>query len=278
MDLTALKYFCDSLELGSIRKAAERNFVSSPAISIAIKKLEEELGVSLFEHKKNQFLPTPKAHILFQESQALFKLVSSIKYKINEDIPIKGHWRIGTQQSIASVFFPKLILSLKKQYPELDLTVQTATTKKITEHLRAGTLDAAIILSNVETKDFHVSTLKKGNFFVYGAKNSKASDAFFLTEETKETKSFINAYKKEFQKAPQVLGRISSWSTIKSFAESGVGLTYIPDYLESKKLVRHFKQKKKLATAYELIFLTPKERKTHPINQAICEFAINCFQ
>lgn len=271
MELNDLKYFKDAVEKGSIRASAEKNFVSSPAISIAIKRLEESLEVKLLKHAKNKFVPTEEAILLAQKAKDLFQNIENIKEEIRAPKEIEGTWRIGTQQSIAQQFFPKLLVMLKQTYPKLEIIVNTSTTQKNLEALKNGEIDSAIMVSNVDLKGFATEALHSGTFNIYG-QNSNLEN-YYLTEPTKETKYLEKTYKKKFGKSINITSRISSWGTLKLFAEAGLGNTYLPDYLESKKLKVLFPNDNQLKMKYEILAVASPPKFHHRKAQAIIDLA-----
>ena len=269
MNLIDLRYFSDAVALGSIKLAADLNFVSSPAISTAIRRLEQDLNLELLQHKKNQFVPNEKGLLLFEEAKKIFSQVEHSKSLLKSPTEIEGTWTIGTQQSLAQTYFPKILKYTKEKYPNLKLIIRTGTTSKNIEELESGKIDSAILVSNVNVSNYESVSLKKGFFHIYGTKQKQSN--FYLTEDTPETRRLIRAYKKEFGIELEVTSRISSWNTNKLFAEAGLGLTYIPDYLESKKLVRKYSGKKALSQPYEILSVAKKDKAYLPKSQALVE-------
>jgi DNA-binding transcriptional LysR family regulator len=104
MDINRLQYFCTIINTGSLRKASEIIGISSPALSKAMKQLEEELGVSLFIQEGRQLIPTEKGRLLAKEGLQLLNNVDLIKDKLIEDTTDNRPIKIGTFEVFSTYF------------------------------------------------------------------------------------------------------------------------------------------------------------------------------
>ena len=147
MTLTELRYIVAVSQKHHFGKAAQACFVSQPTLSIAIKKLEEELDVRLFERSsKNEIRITEigqqvinQAYIVLQEAQILMEIAQQGKD------PLSGQFRLGVIYTIGPYLLPSLIPKLRKTAPKLKLIIEENFTANLSQSLKQGSLDAIII-------------------------------------------------------------------------------------------------------------------------------------
>lgn len=146
MDLRQLEYFQMASRFKSISKAAEQLNVAQPSVSIAIQKLEEELGVQLFDRSQRQIILTAEG-ILF--SQRVNEILTRIQESVTEmnDLRLlqKGAIRIGIPPMIGSFLFPNIFAQFQQHYPLLELKAIEGGSLSIQKLLEQGKLDVGII-------------------------------------------------------------------------------------------------------------------------------------
>jgi len=127
-------------------KAAEACFVSQPTLSVAIKKLEEELQLKLFERSANEVTVTPLGQEIIQQAQSVLEQAALIKEiaKRGKD-PLAGALRLGVIYTIGPYLLPSLVRQMIAQAPQMPLMLQENFTVKLLEMLRTGETDCAIL-------------------------------------------------------------------------------------------------------------------------------------
>ncbi|GAB1265614.1 hydrogen peroxide-inducible genes activator [Aurantivibrio infirmus] len=146
MTLTELRYIVTLAREQHFGRAAERCFVSQPTLSIAVKKLEDELGVAIFERTKSQVHPTPLGEQIIKQAQLVLEQTSAIK-----DIASSGKDQLNSPLQVGAIFtigpylFPKFIPELQKLATDMPLYVEESYTATLRTRLRNGELDAIII-------------------------------------------------------------------------------------------------------------------------------------
>ena len=146
MNLRDLSYFVNLAETKHFGDAAKRSFVSQPTLSMQIKKLEQDLGVSLFER-------TNKQVFLTDQGEALLPLAKNILVQVNElkeaahflHDPFAGNLHLVAIPTVAPYLLPLIMLSLKLQFPNLKIWLVEEQTETLIKKLEEGTLDAAIM-------------------------------------------------------------------------------------------------------------------------------------
>lgn len=146
MTLTELKYIVAVAREKHFGKAAEACFVSQPTLSVAIKKLEDELEVKLFERSANEVAITPLGEEIVRQAQSVLEQAASIKEiaKRGKD-PLAGPLRLGVIYTIGPYLLPDLVRQAIARTPQMPLMLQENFTVKLLEMLRTGEIDCAIM-------------------------------------------------------------------------------------------------------------------------------------
>lgn len=146
MTLTDLRYIVALARERHFGRAAERCFVSQPTLSVAVKKLEDELGVALFERSAGEVHVTPLGEQIVAQAERALAEVARIKEIVtqNKD-PLSGVLRLGVIYTVGPYLLPKLVPLLRERAPNMPLALQENYTNRLLGSLRLGELDAIII-------------------------------------------------------------------------------------------------------------------------------------
>jgi LysR family hydrogen peroxide-inducible transcriptional activator len=146
MTLTELRYIVTLAKEQHFGRAAEKCFVSQPTLSIAVKKLEDELGVALFERSKNSVRLTDvgmkvvdQAHKVLQQAETIKDLAQFGKDQLTAPL------RVGAIYTIGPYLFPHLVAEMQQLAPKMPLYIEENFTARLREKLRNGELDAIIV-------------------------------------------------------------------------------------------------------------------------------------
>lgn len=146
MTLTELKYIVAVAREKHFGRAADSCFVSQPTLSVAIKKLEDELGIAIFERGRNQVSVTHKGQQIIRKAQQLLDDAASLKqFAKAEQNPLSGVLKLGTIFTIAPYLLPGLVPIVKDLAPDMPLQLDEDYTANLRVKLRQGELDAIII-------------------------------------------------------------------------------------------------------------------------------------
>ncbi len=242
MNIRDLKYIISVAKNQSFARAAKESFVSQPALSMQIKKLEDELGVQIFERSNKSFLITKvgkeilkKAEIILREAEELKNIARNFRD------PFSGEFRIGAFPTLASYFFPKVIGKISKKFPTLKLLLVEEKTEILLEKLKNGEVDAAFIAmplndnllesQKIFTEDFllavplnHVlaksKKIDKKDF--KGKELMLLEDGHCLRNQALEACSMLGAYENQNFRA-------SSLETLRQMIINGSGITLMPE-------------------------------------------------
>jgi LysR family hydrogen peroxide-inducible transcriptional activator len=146
MTLTELKYLVAVARERHFGRAAEACFVSQPTLSVAIKKLEEELDVKLFERGSSEVSVTPLGERIVRQAQQVIEQAAAIKEiaKTGRD-PVAGPLRLGIIYTIGPYLLPELVKTQIERMPQMPLVLHENFTVRLLEMLRTGEIDAAIV-------------------------------------------------------------------------------------------------------------------------------------
>jgi LysR family hydrogen peroxide-inducible transcriptional activator len=146
MTLTELRYIVAVARERHFGRAAEACFVSQPTLSVAIKKLEEELGVILFERGPGEVTTTPIGESIIEQAQRVLEEATRIKeLAAGGRDPLAGTLRLGAIYTIGPYLLPKLIPILRRTAPAMQLLIQENFTHRLAESLKHGEVDVIVV-------------------------------------------------------------------------------------------------------------------------------------
>ena len=241
MNIRDLKYIVEVAREKNFSRASSKVFVSQPALSMQIRKLEEDLGVEIFERSKQNFLITSigaeiikKAEIILQECEEI-KLLAK-----NSKDPYRGEIKIGAFPTIASYFLPKFVKNIRKKFPHLKIFLIEEKSEDLILKLKNAQLDLCLltlpikdenlISKKIFSEEFLLATpldhklAKKSKINIKELQNQELmllEDGHCLRDQALEICSMINAFEKKDFKA-------SSLETLRQMVACGNGITLIP--------------------------------------------------
>jgi len=248
MTLTELRYIAAVARERHFGRAAEACFVSQPTLSVAIRKLEEELGVVLFERGTGDVYPTPVGVRVVEQAQRVIEQAQSIREiaKAGKD-PLSGPLKLGMIYTIAPYLLPQLVKILHKRVPQMPLILQENYTHVLRERLKQGELDAAILALPFEEPGFAIQAVYDEPFVVAAprvhrwATRRKSVTPDELKRETLVLLGAGHCFRDHVIEVCPELGRFqagadgmqqsfegSSLETIRQMVASGIGVTVLP--------------------------------------------------
>ncbi len=146
MTLTELRYIVAVARERHFGRAAAACFVSQPTLSIAVRKLEEELGITLFERGSNEITVTDTGERIIEQAQRVLEEVSVIKTLASElKNELVGPFRLGVIFTIGPYLLPALIPALRELAPDMPLYLEENYTARLADMLKRGEVDAVIV-------------------------------------------------------------------------------------------------------------------------------------
>ena len=247
MTLTELRYIVAVARERHFGRAAEACFVSQPTLSVAIKKLEEELDLKLFERGVSEVSVTPLGEAIVRQAQTVLEQAAAIKEiaKRGKD-PLNGPLRLGIIYTIGPYLLPDLVRQVIALTPQMPLMLQENFTVKLLDMLRTGELDCAIIAEPfpdtglataplydepfvvavprghplVERRQISSEELKQETMLLLGTGHCFRDHVLEVCPEFARFSSDAEGIRKSFEG--------SSLETIRYMVAAGMGITVVP--------------------------------------------------
>ncbi len=290
MNIRDLEYIVAVAETKHFGKAAERCFVSQPTLSGQIKKLEDMLGVTLFERTKRSVKTTPTgedilvlAREILEKAEALRELASS--YRDPYSTPI----RIGAILTLSPYLMPLVLKPLKQQYPRMHLILSEEMTDSLLIRLHKHEIDAALLATPVDENEFNSIPLFDEPFwFACPREHQLAKNENISQKELNNSNLLLLAeghcladqamevcnlkQRKDGDEMADL--RASSLETLLQMVSAGIGCTLVPAlavkelWMEDRDLILKRLDQKNAYRRVSLVF-----RKTFPRRRALEAFA-----
>jgi LysR family transcriptional regulator, hydrogen peroxide-inducible genes activator len=227
MTLTELKYIVAVAREKHFGKAAEACHVSQPTLSLAIKKLEEELELKIFERSATEVTVTPLGNEVVLQAQSVLEQASHIKdiAKRGKD-PLAGALKLGVIYTISPYLLPDLVKNIIAKTPQMPLMLQENFTVKLLELLRTGELDCAILAEPFPDTNLAVAPLYDEPFLAaMPANHAFAKQALVSVEQLKaETMLLLgtgHCFRDHVLEVCPEFARFSGESATNTMANSG---------------------------------------------------------
>src|SRR3954447_19874723 len=247
MTLTELKYIVAVARQKHFGHAAEACFVAQPTLSVAIKKLEDELGVVIFERGGTEISMTPLGAQIVAQAERVLEQTAAIKEiaKQNKD-PLAGPFRLGIIYTIAPYLLPPLVKNMIEQVPQMPLVLQENFTVRLIELLRQGELDAAIMALPFADNGLIVQPLYDEPFVVALPKQHPWAGRSDIAAESLKSETMLllgngHCFRDQVLEVCPEMARFSttgdgiartfegsSLETIRHMVASGIGITVLP--------------------------------------------------
>ena len=241
MTFNELRFIVAVARERNFRRAAEKSFISQPALSLAIQKLEQELGVSIFERGKNEVNLTKIGALIVEQAQRTLDDAARIREIAAQDNdPLTGILRVGIIHSVGPYLLPELIPALKKIAPHMPLEVEENITANLDVLLRNGKLDVIIIALPFGDSGIHTQALYDEAFeVVVGSDHHWATRRSIKAAELSQEKILLldagHCFSNQVAEACPELHRKgaeiqqgTSLETIRNMVASGLGITVMP--------------------------------------------------
>ena len=244
MTLTELRYIVTLAREKHFRKAAEKCFVSQPTLSVAIKKLEEELKIAIFERSRAEVRVTPLGERIIEQAVRVLEEAERIKTLADEGQgEINAPLRIGAIFTIGPYLFPHLIRHIKPIAPDMPLVLEENYTEPLRQKLRNGELDAVIISLPFKEPETETIELFDEFFTVLIPADHPLAQKEKITRKQLQKENLLllgkgHCFREQVLKAcpdinthiqeNQYLPEGTSLETLRHMVASGLGLTVVP--------------------------------------------------
>jgi len=303
MTLTELRYIVALAREKHFGRAAEACFVSQPTLSVAVKKLEEELGVALFERAKTEVAVTPIGERIVEQSRRVLDEMEGVKRIAQQaQDPLAGPLKLGAIYTIGPYLFPSLVPLLHEAAPQMPLVIEENYTARLRERLLSGDLDAVLVCLPFEEPGVVTLPLYDEPFMLMApARHAWSKRKQIATDDlASETVLLLGAghcFRDQVIAAcPSCIGppategglqkalEGSSLETIRHMVASGMGVTVLPctaasgpgHYASKLTVIREFSNppERRVALAWRVSF--PRPQAIEAVRQAIRACTLEC--
>ena len=240
MTLSELKFIVAVAHEKNFRKAADKCFVSQPALSLAIKKLEEELGLILFERSRSDVTVTNVGQSIINQAIVVLDEAAKIKELAKlGDSHLSQTFKLGLIYSIAPYLLPLIIPQLRQAAPDMPLEIEENITNNLQDKLKKGIIDAAVIALPFDVPSIETIELYDEEFVaVVPSNHAWSSKKRISSKELSSEKVLLldntHCFSSQVQEACPGLSKKSeiqvgnSLETIRNMVASNLGISVLP--------------------------------------------------
>ena len=244
MELRQLEYFQMASRLRNITRAAERLRVSQPNITVAIKKLENELGIQLFDRSQKQLALTPEGEVFRSRIELALRNIQDAVLEVNDYKQLqKGTIKIGIPPMMGAYLFPRIFSNFQRQYSHLDVYLYEEGSMTIRSQLERDELDFGIIIISDIAPPLKVLPMSRNQLMACVPSNSllaakdsissqdiAASDIIMLKEGS-YLRELIHQKMSADNITPNIMLESNQVITIKGLVSNGVGIAFLLDFV-----------------------------------------------
>jgi len=238
MDIRPLRYFIAIAKTESFTKAAQRLGVAQPAVSMAIKKLEADLGLTLIHRGDRHIGLTDEGKKLFLHAEKIIKATDEALLEMSELKGLsQGEVRVGIPSMLGSYYFPPILMAFRHRYPTIMLKVIEGGTWQLQKMLESGELDLSVIVAETLPDSLQTQALIREEMLVtvatdhaFSALDRVTPDVFFEEElvmfkEGYFHRRIVDKLAKECNRIPKIGFETNLIPLIKSITQQGFGIS-----------------------------------------------------
>ncbi|MBC2017719.1 LysR family transcriptional regulator [Listeria seeligeri] len=229
----ALRTYIRVVELKSFTKASEELHISQPAVSLQLKKLEQQYDTELIYRQAKKFVLTATGEMLYHRAKQLEGLYKQVEDEISlYHHHLKGRLRIGASFTIGEYYLPKVIAKFHALYPDITIELIIENTTKIADKVELLQVDTGLIEGQISKKDLEISAFLDDEMCIVGAANGSMEEiengaTWIAREEGSGTREYLDHVIST--SGWNVTERVIAWSNmaVKQMVLEGLGYTVI---------------------------------------------------
>ena len=292
MTLTQLEYIAALDSHRHFVSASEKCFVTQPTLSMQIQKLEEELGLKIFDRTKQPVIPTEIGAMLIAQARIVLREANMIQQIISDQKEsMKGELRVGIIPTLAPYLLPSLFKHMREKYPQLNIIVKETITKEVIHELKNNRLDCGIVVTPLKDLSIKEDVLFYEELFVYVSKrNALYNKKYVLPAEIDPEQLWLleegHCFRSqtlnlcELRKISDIHFKYETGNieTLKRMVDKSDGITILPELaiMEfSKPQLRFVKSLKEPRPAREVSLITHRDHIKTRLIKALKEQILN---
>ena len=251
LEITQLEFFIRVVEEGGFSKAATRVYRTQPAVSIAVKRLEEEIGAPLLDRSQKAPTLTEAGELIYEYARRIISLRDQARGAVAELRELqRGRVRIGANESTSLYFLPELILAFRRRHPKVKLEITRQVSERLPRELAERNIDLALMA--YEPTDAGLTSfpvLRDELVLIMSPKHHLAArDSVTVKELGEESFLAHNVRAASRQKVIETFARhhtplnivleLATIETIKRFVQKQVGIGFVPRMCVAEELER----------------------------------------
>jgi DNA-binding transcriptional LysR family regulator len=238
MDLKQLRYFKAIVEAGGFSAASRQLHIAQPALSIAVRKLEQELELTLLHRGERRITPTAEGEVLLGHARQLLAMTEAAELEMRELRGLtKGEVRVGIPGMLGSYFFPPILMGFKHRHPGLRLSVYEQGTLRLQQMIHEGELDLGVVVADKPPQDLETRLLTREEMVAcvpadhpFAERKSISMTEFFAQELVVFKpgyfhREFIDRFSEQAQQAPHIAFETNLIPLTKAIVRQGYGIT-----------------------------------------------------
>lgn len=276
MTLTQLEYIIALDTSRHFVQASEKCFVTQPTLSMQIQKLEEELGIRIFDRTKQPVIPTELGAKVIAQARIILREANVIKQLIHEQTDtMTGELRIGIIPTLAPYLLPPLFKQMREKYPQLHLIIKETITEEVISELKNNRLDCGLVVTPLQDTSIKEDVLFYEELFVYvSRKNALYDKKYVLASEIKPDQLWLleegHCFRSqilnlcELRKSSDLHFKYETGNieTLKRMVDKSDGMTILPELAVmefSKTQMKLVKRLKEPSPAREVSLVTHRD-------------------
>lgn len=225
-------------------RAAEQCFVTQPTLSSMIQKLEDELGVKIFDRSKQPVIPTETGKAVIAQARVILREANRLEQIVQEEkSEIRGELRLGVIPTLAPYLLPLFLREFADKYPQVRLLVTENNTETIIKKLKDRAIDAGLLATPLSQPNLKEEVLFYERFFAYVSDQEKFDKQYILLDEIDVDSLWLLeeghclrtqvvhlcALREERHVIPNVSYEAGSLETLKRMVDRNQGITILPE-------------------------------------------------
>lgn len=263
MTITQLEYIIAVDTYRHFSVAAEQCFVTQPTLSMQIQKLEEDLGIKIFDRSKQPVIPTEPGEEVIKQARVIIHEVKMMHQNIKDRKGLmEGELRIGIIPTLAPYLLPLFLQSFLNKYPDIKIRVKEMTTELLVEKLKAGRIDAGLLVTPLQDNSIIEYPLFYEELVAYVSKSNAAFKKNYVLADDIDLKELwlleeghcfrsqiisLCELKKQSNLQSHFEYEAGSVETLRKMVEMNKGITILPELatidfsVKQQNMIRHFK-------------------------------------
>ncbi|MEN9571853.1 MAG: hypothetical protein RL172_3084 [Bacteroidota bacterium] len=263
MTITQLEYIIAVDTYRHFSIAAEQCFITQPTLSMQIQKLEEDLGIKVFDRSKQPVIPTEMGEDIIKQARVIIHEVKMMEQIIKDRQGLlAGELRIGIIPTLAPYLLPLFLQNFLKKYPDINVRVKEMTTDVIIEKLKAGRIDAGLLVTPLQDNSIIEYPLFYEELVAYVSKTNEVFKKNYVLPDDIDLKELwlleeghcfrnqivnLCELKKQSVEQSHFEYEAGSVETLRKMVEMNEGITILPELAtfdftaKQQSMVRHFK-------------------------------------